>query len=176
MSESEDVSGRPQYGPPMSPIIFGQTWLRKFNLFYNHRFKTQTIPPSFDWIITLCEQGFDLLLNFHLQAKSHSLTRANFPEEGAPGPLGLQTSKTNPFVKAKALVHMLSGFFERIKLWKEGVWARGMAWQTTPYAERQRFNEALARVEEAKEEGWWDADEEMVRKVTQGILGRENAP
>ncbi|KAK4498548.1 hypothetical protein PRZ48_011206 [Zasmidium cellare] len=181
----EQEAAKPFYGPPMNRAIFATKWLAKFEDFLVHKRHEPPLPDELR-ICTLPEAGFDLLSNFHEEATALHISSGDFPKEvssisvtvGNNGRVpvdGLGIAKVNPFHGEKAVLYLLDQLTECLmKVKARGHAVEGKRWQNIPLSWRQRINDLLMRVEEAREEGWWifpnlDKMEEIEKKVMASI-------
>ncbi|KAF2160220.1 hypothetical protein M409DRAFT_60138 [Zasmidium cellare ATCC 36951] len=184
----EEVKGgaTPQYGPPMSPAIFSEKWYAKFEeLLATSFFCTREADAT--WIADVCEAGYEHLFNFHAQAAELDLQEGDLPkphapkaavdsetEPSSPRAMAAQVRTASPFYAAATLLDMVHPFLCRLQSMKLGKRMHGISWQQLPLSVRQRINELMLKVEDAKKAKWWSLSETQEKRLV-GELGEYEA-
>lgn len=163
----------------MTPSIFATKWLAKFQEFIVHKYNNPAYKSHEPFLCDISEEGFDLLLNFHIQAGELNLTQDDFPNEAMHTPASPGVDTLNPFIARATVLLTVDDFVRTIERMKtKGEIRLGQRWQELPLAWRQRMNDLFPRIEEARKEGWWatpevEKVEEIFRKTMSFGKGSE---
>ncbi|KAK4495215.1 hypothetical protein PRZ48_013544 [Zasmidium cellare] len=167
-----DPGASPKYGPPVTPAIFRDKWSAKFQAFFD--FKACEADESDPvWMSHLCETGYEVLINFRAQATELRLHHRDFAngaeQEGMPATRAdavKAIGQNNPFFTATSLLWLVDSSLSRLEGMKHGDPVPGTTWQQLPLKCRQRVNELLLKVAEAKTKGWWSVPGDVAQHLS----------